>query len=399
MEHISVFLVFVEGVLSLFSPCIIPLLPVYLSVLSGSNYNDLKSGKNEEQNRNLFKNTVLFLLGISTTFFILGSSASVLNYFLRSNKKIILIIGGIVVVIMGISYMGYLKIPFLQREKKFNIEINKMNPLKAYVLGFVFSFGWTPCVGPMLSSVLIMASTSKSIFIGNMLILVYTAGFMIPFIIITAFYKKLLRLLDKIKFHMNVIEKIGGIILLITGLVMILSGAGFKINNINNSESYANEQNEQFENNKDDSNTEDDESEAPNFELVDQYGNTHNLSDYRGKVVFLNFWATWCPPCRAELPNIEKVYKEYKNNTKDVIILGVVAPNLGREGSREDIKKFLKENGYTFPVLFDDGSIMYKYGIGAFPTTFIIDKNGRIYEGISGGLEKTMMESLIDKAK
>jgi cytochrome c-type biogenesis protein len=98
------------------------------------------------------------------------------------------------------------------------------------------------------------------------------------------------------------------------------------------------------------------------FTLKDQYENVHTLSEYEGKTVFLNFWATWCPPCKAEMPYIEEIYKEYGLNKDDVVILGVASPNSGKEGSEEHIKNFLKEEKYTFPVVMDkNGEFIYKY--------------------------------------
>lgn len=403
MEHINLFLVFVEGVVSLFSPCILPILPVYLSVLSNSKVENLKDEKNKLMSRYLLINTVLFVLGISTTFFILGSSASALNYFFKNSREVILIIGGILIIFMGVFYMGYMNIPFLQKERKIHVKINEMKPLTAYILGFTFSFGWTPCIGPMLSSVLVMASTSKGAFLGNILILIYTIGFILPFIVIAFFYNKLYKLVDKIKLHINLIQKIGGILLIVSGLIMIFQGTIKTFNYTNkgstNEVKQVQKQNKSSRKNKDNS-TKNNKIAAPDFSLVDQYGKTHRLSDYKGKTVFLNFWATWCPPCKAELPHIEEVYKEYKNNTQNVIILGVTAPNLGREGSEEYIKNFLDNGGYTFPVMFDkSGNVMGLYEIEAFPTTFIIDKDGNINKYVSGSMDKSTMESLIDNVK
>ena len=136
--------------------------------------------------------------------------------------------------------------------------------------------------------------------------------------------------------------------------------------------------------------------EALGFTLTDQYGEVHTLSDYKGKTVFLNFWATWCPPCRAEMPDIQKLYEEYGNNEEDLIILGIAAPNLGREGDEDSIKSFLKENGYTYPVVMDPvGEIFNIYGITAFPTTFMIDKEGNIFGYVPGQLTEDVMESII----
>ncbi|WP_234117625.1 cytochrome c biogenesis protein/redoxin [Clostridium hydrogenum] len=401
MGNVNLFLVFAEGVLSLFSPCIIPVLPIYLSILSNSSVGSLKAGEVKFIKSPLLKNTILFVLGISTTFFILGSSINVLSYFFKTNKNVIVIIGGILIILMGIFYMGYINIPFLQREKRIRVNMNEMKPLTAYILGFAFSFGWTPCVGPMLSSVLIMASTSSETLTGNLLILVYTIGFILPFIIISIFYSKLFMLLDKIKLHMKIIQKIGGLLLIASGLIMILGvmNISFSFKNKTAVQQKPKVQSQSTQNNKADS-KKNDKVKAPNFSLVDQYGKTHKLSDYRGKVVFLNFWATWCPPCRGELPHIQEIYKEYKNNSKDVIILGVTAPNLGQEGSKEYISKFLNSNGYNFPVMFDNsGDVMDEYSIQAFPTTFIIDKEGNIKEYVPGAMDKNTMELLINGKK
>ena len=136
---------------------------------------------------------------------------------------------------------------------------------------------------------------------------------------------------------------------------------------------------------------------------MDQYGVEHRLSDYKGKVVFLNFWATWCPPCRKEMPDIQALYHDYNENQGDVIILGVAHPKNEsnpntRELDREGIIKILEENGYTFPVVFDEsaGEVLSQYNISAFPTTFMIDPNGNIYGYAPGMLNKDMMRSIVE---
>ena len=143
---------------------------------------------------------------------------------------------------------------------------------------------------------------------------------------------------------------------------------------------------------------------AFDFTLVDQYGNEHTLSNYKGKVVFLNFWATWCPPCRAEMPDIEEIYNEYNKNQDDVIILGIANPSSDKnqyytqEVDKEGVISFLKENGFTFPVMFDEtGEVFMQYYITAFPTTFLIDKNGNIYGYAPGKLTKDIMKNAIEQ--
>ena len=140
--------------------------------------------------------------------------------------------------------------------------------------------------------------------------------------------------------------------------------------------------------------------EVVTFTTKDQYGNEHTLSEYRGKTIFLNFWATWCPPCKGEMPEIEEIYNEYGKNKEDIIILGVAAPNLGREGSVEEIAKFLTENNYTFPVVMDfGGELVYKYDISGFPTTFIINEDGEIIHKVVGAMDKETMKKMIESKK
>lgn len=423
MQNVNLFLVFIEGIVSFFSPCILPILPIYLSILSNSSVENLKEGKTSFIGSSLFKNTIFFALGISTTFFILGSSVKVLSMFFNENKDLIMFIGGIIIIIMGLFYMGIIKSSILNREKRFNVKFKEMRAITAFLLGFTFSFGWTPCIGPILASVLVMVSSSSNHLSANLLIAVYTIGFILPFIITAMFYSKLFKTIDKIKSNMEIIKKIGGIILIVSGILMMVNGFGSISKHFNmsqNSKIESKQEENKRENstnkeersegndsqkdsnneNNDEGSNDEDRIKSIDFTLTDQYGKTHKLSDYEGKVVFLNFFFTWCPPCKEEMPHIEQLYKDYNKNNDDVVILGVASPNLGREGSREHVVNFLKDQGYTFPVVLDeDGALAYQYGINAFPTTFIIDKEGYVTQYIPGAMDKATMASFIENQR
>lgn len=381
MDRINYIVVFLEGIFSFLSPCILPILPVYLAILSKSVQQNEKS-----QRSALLKNTFLFILGISTTFFILGTGISIFRVFLNTYMKWILIVGGLIIVVFGLFSIGDLNIPFLQKERRFHYQVKEMKPWTAYLLGFTFSFGWTPCVGPMLASVLVLASTQNALE-GNLLLLLYTVGFTVPFLLIALFSEKMIQLLEYLKKHVEKIQKFGGFLIMMMGLLMFAKGV--------TTPNYIQPSHEQ-------QSTEEHKEAlmAPDFTKQDQYGNEHTLSDYRGKVVVINFWATWCSPCRAELPDIQEVYEEYGNNQEDVIILGITFPDMDKEQSKQGILDFIETQGYTFPTLFDESmELAYQYYINAFPTTFFINKDGTVEGYANGMLTKETIQELIEKLR
>ncbi|MEM5780364.1 MAG: TlpA disulfide reductase family protein, partial [Lawsonibacter sp.] len=143
---------------------------------------------------------------------------------------------------------------------------------------------------------------------------------------------------------------------------------------------------------------------APDFTLVDQNGETHTLSDYQGKTVFLNFWATWCGPCQNEMPEIQALYEKYGSNGGELVVLGVANPKSEDYPYNQDnktqaeVEQFLREKGYTFPVVMDTtGEVFSAYGISAFPTTFMIDAEGNLFGYVVSQMTGEMMESIVQQ--
>lgn len=426
-------MVFLEGLVSFFSPCVIPLIPLYMGYLAGSAKTENEDGTIGYEKKSILLHTIFFVLGISVAFFILGLGFSALGSAVKEYRDVISKVGGLLIILLGLKQIGVLKINFLNKEIRMNkkAKVGKMNPITAFVMGFGFSFAWTPCVGPALASVLILASNAKSVLEGNLLVLVYAIGFVIPFIFLGLFTGQTLNFIKSKPKVMDKIVKFGGVILIIMGLMLIL-GTFSKFEALfNPSDSKSNQKVEQktdkneSESNKEksDKNTSSSDStssdksteEANNSNdnsqgdskktkmlpiiLKDQNGKSVDVGAFKGKVVFVNFFATWCPPCRAEIPDIQKLYEENGHNKKDVVVIGVTAPNMGRETDEAGVKKFIKDYNITYPVLMDtEGRTFGAYGVASLPTTFMIDKDGNIYGYATGGMKREVMDKIVDDA-
>lgn len=400
---VSLATVFVQGLLSFFSPCVLPLLPLYLGYLSGS------MGDNQGAQTSWVKtlvNTLFFVIGISAAFFLLALGLTALGQALHQYQKIIIQVGGILIIAFGLFQLGVFRPAAMEQDRRIRFPLQKlaMSPLVALVFGFTFSFAWTPCVGPALASVLVMAGSADTAAQGFALIGVYTLGFVLPFLAVALSAGAILKLFQK---HRNVVRytvKVGGALLIVIGLLMVTGWMDTLSDSLAGADPQAaptaQVTSQPQESEKPEATDGPEESQAPipalDFTLTDQFGNTHTLEEYKGKTILLNFWATWCGPCRSEMPDLQSIYEDYGKNEKDLVVLGVAAPNLGQEGSEADITAFLEENGYTYPTLMNtDASLFYSYGISSFPTTFMIDKDGNVYGYIIGAQSREVFDDII----
>lgn len=212
--------VFIAGVLSFFSPCILPVIPVFISTLlegAGEGVKALKIGSLRITLRPIAR-VALFVLGLTVSFVILGFAFGALGRVI--NSRLFLIICGVIVILLGVYQTGLVKIPFLMREKK--LEAKRGTSLwSAFVLGFTFSFGWTPCIGPILASVLALTASRGGAFTGMFYMAVYSLGLLVPFLVFTAFSQLLLRRIKGIYKYLNVIKIIGGVIIIIMGVFLL----------------------------------------------------------------------------------------------------------------------------------------------------------------------------------
>lgn len=378
--HISLALVFVEGLVSFLSPCVLPIIPIYMGYLAGN------SNEKRNSNKKVLLFTISFIFGILLAIFLMNASINLLQSFLKERMTLFVRIGGILIVLLGIYQLGFIKINFLQRTFRFSLKTdNKMNVMVAFIMVFTFSFAWTPCIGPALSSILLLAASSGDFWYSNFLMIIYAFGFTLPFLVLGLFTNKALNWLNSHRDIVKYTTKIGAVILIIFGLMMF-SG---KLNTISNymSPSQGQVSTNQAENS--------DDSVNYGNALLNQDDKPISLADYHGKVVFLNFWATWCPPCQREMPEIQKLSEKYQNS-EDIAILTVVMPG-GQEMDAAGIKKFLKEKGFTMPVIFDDGRLSSSFQITSLPTTYMFDRDGNVYGSVVGQLSSDMMENIIDR--
>ena len=441
-DSISALTVLLQGFLSFFSPCVLPLLPLYIGYLSGGASASDQGGERVFDRKKVLLNTLFFVIGIGFSFFLLGLGMRAVGRFFSGNRILFARIGGIIVILFGLYQTGILGTSSaLMKERRLPVRFDKMavSPLTALIMGFVFSFAWTPCVGPTLSAVLLMAASAKSSAMGSVLVGVYTLGFALPFLLTGIFTASLLSFFKKYRGALRYTSKIAGILMILMGIMMVtghmnsvtgylsqISGgtsvaetaaeqveetaAGQENDSAEeadtespstNVENSSEQETAQEESDSQDGDSSDDAAQAlppaPDFTLKDQYGKEHTLSEYKGRVVFLNFWATWCPPCRAEMPDIQELYEESMQDPESgPVILGVAFPGYGNEKDEEGIKAFLQENGYTYPTVMDtDASLMYKYYITAFPTTFMIDRDGNVFGYVPGSMSKDIMEDII----
>ena len=205
-------LTFLEGIASFISPCLLPMVPIYISYFIGEDDNNSKKA---------ILNSVGFVLGFTTIFLILSIFASQLGAVLSSNIRYIKIFFGIVIILLGLNYMGLLKIKFLNKSNMKKIDTKNFNFFKAMLFGVLFSISWTPCIGTFLSSALLLIAKEQDIFKGIIMMLLYSIGLGIPFIISAILIEKLKSVFDFIKKHYDVIKRISGVILIIAGIYMI----------------------------------------------------------------------------------------------------------------------------------------------------------------------------------
>jgi cytochrome c-type biogenesis protein len=221
-HNLSIPVAFVGGLASFLSPCVLPLVPGYISMLSGLSMEELKVDATERVAALILRNSVAFVVGFSAVFITLGASAAAVGGILVSQRGVFNIVAGAIIIIFGLHLTGLVRIPLLYREARMNTLAPKRGVAGSFVLGFAFALGWTPCIGPILAGILALAAIRKTVFQGMFLLAVYSAGLAIPFLLTGLGVGKFVKFYSRFRKHMQVVEVLSGVLLIAIGALMAL---------------------------------------------------------------------------------------------------------------------------------------------------------------------------------
>ena len=400
-QNITIGIAFVAGILSFLSPCVLPLVPGYISLMSGVSIDQLKEGgSGGNARRAVILNSLAFNAGLSVIFLALGTTAGLVGASIISNPWV-RGIGGVIIILFGLQLIGLLKISTLYKDTRFFSNEKPRGPLGSFTLGIAFAAGWTPCIGPILGGILGLAAASGGWRSGLLLSAFYSAGLAVPFLLTGLGINKFLAFYGKFRRHLHKVEVVSGVVLIIVGLFIItgkstLLTSSWVAKYLPNAEGWIKVKTPappppvsvggSFK-------------PAPDVELQTLEGQPFHLTDLRGHVVLLNFWATWCVPCRAEIPEFNAMQRELKARG-----LEVVGVSTSPADSVEAIREFQKDLKQEYTVVRGEKAVDEKFGNGpGLPITYLIDREGRIRQTIVGARDREGWEAavkpLLDEAQ
>lgn len=391
-SNITIGIAFLAGILSFLSPCVLPLVPGYVSLISGVSIDRLKSdGSHQGARRSVIFNSIAFNIGLSIIFVALGATAGWVGASIISNPWV-RIIGGIIIIAFGLQLIGLLKIRALYKDTRVFSEEKPRGMLGSFTLGIAFAAGWTPCIGPILGGIIGLAATSGGWRSGLVLSAFYSAGLAVPFLLTGLGINKFLGFYSKFRTHLHKVEVVSGVILIAVGLLVASGYATLLASSqlaaiMPNPESWIkvqpadparvaaglNKENLQ---------------PVPEVELQTLDGQSFQLSSLRGRVVLLNFWATWCVPCRSEIPEFNVMHRDLES--QGLSIVGVSTYD-----SANDVRNFWNDIPQNYTSLIGDSGVESKFAVSGLPTTFIIDRNGNIRAKIIGERKRDTFEAAV----
>lgn len=391
-QNINIGIAFAAGILSFLSPCVLPLVPGYISLMSGVSIDSLKEGgSGGNARRAVIVNSLAFNAGLSVIFLALGTTAGWVGASIISNPWV-RGIGGVIIILFGLQLIGLLKIATLYKDTRFFSNEKPRGPLGSFTLGIAFAAGWTPCIGPILGGIIGLAAASGGWRSGLTLSAFYSAGLAIPFLLTGLGINKFLAFYGKFRRHLHKVEVVSGVVLIVVGLLVMtgkstLLTSSWLAKYLPNAEGWIKVKPPP----PPPPVAGGDYKPAPEVELSTLEGQPFRLTDLRGRVVLLNFWATWCTPCRAEIPEFNAMQRELKAQG-----LEVVGVSTSPGDTVAVIKDFQKDLKQEYTVLRGAEEIGAKFGNGpGLPVTYLIDREGRIRQKIDGARDREGWEAAV----
>ncbi len=226
-ESISYTAALAAGLLSFFSPCILPLVPAYFTFITGFSLDELTGEKSAGIRKRIIVSTLFYVSGFSFVFIMLGASASFFGDFIHQYKELIRVAGGIAIIVFGLHLTGLFRIRFLDFEKRLHFEKKPLTYLGTFMVGMAFGAGWSPCIGPILGSILIVAGSSETVTQGITLLLVYSAGLAVPFILLSVFIDLIINFIKKVSWTIRYLNVATGVLLVVMGLLLATNRLNF----------------------------------------------------------------------------------------------------------------------------------------------------------------------------
>lgn len=392
LSFYNMFVAFAGGLLSFLSPCVLPLVPGYVSLISGVSIDRLKGeeGSKSAARMAVITNSIAFNAGLSIIFLALGAAAGLVGAAITNNIWV-RIIGGVVIIAFGFQLMGVLKIRTLYKDTRMFGQQKPRGIFGSITLGMAFAAGWTPCIGPILGGIIGLAATSGGWRSGLILSAFYSIGLSVPFLITGLGINQFLGFYSKFRKHLHKVEVISGIMLIVIGLLVATGKstllASSRLASIVGSGPEGLLKLWDPPSAPVDGPKAGDLGLAPEATFDSTDGKKLTVKDFRGQVVLLNFWATWCVPCRAEIPHFNDMQKDYE--ARGFKVVGVLAFD-----EASSLKDFDIKQNYT--VLLGSDPEVAKFEVPrALPVTFIIDREGHIRKKIVGGNEREIFDQAV----
>lgn len=385
----NILIAFAGGLLSFLSPCVLPLVPGYISLMSGVSIDHLKAGGASGSRRAVIANSLAFNAGLSVIFLALGGTAGLVGATIINNVWV-RVIGGLVIIIFGLHLIGLLKIKYLYKDTRQFSNEKPRGILGSLTLGIAFAAGWTPCIGPILGGIIGLAATSGGWKGGLLLSAFYSAGLSVPFLVTGLGINKFLSFYSKFRQHLHKVEVVSGVILILIGLLVMSNRVTLLASSrlaawIPNLEALLHVREAESPPPPPTNAT---YNPAPNVQFTKLDGSPFRLSDLRGRVVLLNFWATWCVPCRNEIPSLSAMQKDL--DARGLSVIGV-----SYDDTAALVQDFQKDIPQSYQIVLGGREVGSELPASPLPTTYIIDRQGRIRDKMIGERTRAAFESVI----